>query len=219
MTITTANTYLARLMKSGADTDRYSQLDKELAIATLGHELVREIRSVTKQTVAITADTPAVTFSGITGFRPARLYNARVTVDSNYTATSTGFGVQKVDYDLIRQWRACAPERCSYPYNTGVPAYIGFYTTGVAEAYPTPAYTGTLDVWTWDVFVSFTPGSGASEVINIPEEFIYDWLQAVADFVQLDDGEARKEYLKGGFWTDLVRRASSAGSIGGNFSR
>lgn len=217
MTIATARTYLARLTKSGADTDRYSQLDNELALATLGHRLVNTLSPITKQTVAITADTEQATFSGITSFRPERFYRGRVTVNSDtdhhYTDCATRYGLRLVDYETVRQWQGRHP--CRQSYNCGVPAFIGFDTAGIGNLFPTPKYTGTIDVWTRDLFVAFTPGSGSTEVINIPDDFIYDWLEAVADYIQLDDAEARKEYVKGGDWADLLNRARGVMALTG----
>lgn len=211
MTLTEVRTYVGRLTRSGADTDRYSATDTDLAAATLGNRLINEMGTTAKTTVAITADTDTVSFAGITGFRPSRLLRARVTVSASYTDYAARKGVAKVGYDDVLRMRG----ECD---RTGVPEYIGFSATTAAEVYPTPQYTGTLTVWTRDSFVSFTPGTGSpgSVTINVPDDLIYDWLQAVADYVELDSVEARREYLRSPDWRDFILRARGTASLGGS---
>ncbi len=208
MTRTTARKIIRAATDSGGDTDRYSNLDIDVALLLVGNDFVgRTACTHQLSQVAIVAATATVDFVALTGFRDEFAEEISLVESPSYAA-----GVVQ-DALRVVAWSDLRLERGQRGIALGTPELIAFKTTTLAHLWRTPAYAGTLDVWWHPPFTSFDPGTADDgAALNIPDDLITPVLvHGAAVIVQMTDPEAIERALRTGAYDAHVMRSSGRG--------
>lgn len=204
-----------------ADTDgaSYTLDEKHRAIQGVLNDFIRRTKCTRQlSTVAITALTSTVDFSGIAGFSPDRLIEDGITIvsDSSYSARDVVCSLERVDPAAVRQELA----RYSGDTTGGNPRLIAFTSWTIAQIARLPKATGTLNVTWAPPLVSFTPGdSGANDtIINLPDDLANTAVRT-GGVVWLQNGQVENVPLNTPLKADYeahVTRSMGLGNLGVN---
>lgn len=180
MNAVTARLYARFNVRNGTDTSMYTDTAVDLAIMAIGNRLVEDAR-VTRSidTVAMTADTEAVSVSALTGFLPEFVIGPgiRVVADSNYANSDCLESLNQVSISSIAEAKACRGT------SSGVPRLIAFEVEANAVAsviiWPPPKATGSLEFTWFPPFTVYTAGtmSPTGVTMNVRDSILIDALR------------------------------------------
>jgi hypothetical protein len=158
ITVSEATSWVRTFARNAGDSTEYTDAQIHRAIQQVGNDFLSRVWcSLTQATITITADDPAVDFSGVTGFFARRL--TRAWVDDQPP-------LRVVPHQDVLDNRRLSGT-ASYQ-----PLLIGFITPTSAEVWPTPTENKTLTYVYRPFFTSWTPGTTPSITLNIPDDYL-----------------------------------------------
>lgn len=170
-TVDQARTILRSAARNAGDLTGYPPFKLDIAIYGILSDFIRETRCTEQtDTVPITIDTAAVSFTGITSFVRARVKDIRVVKSADYSYSDIRRSLERPGVDSVNSILACES-------SSGIPRSIAFTSATAAIVAPPPKATGTLSVVWHPLLVSWTFGQASvTTALNVPDDHIVNVL-------------------------------------------